>query len=640
MPKLCSTALALASSLLVAACGGMPASAPMFTQEMLPDAVKVPGGHRVARNCVGVGEITYECRAKAGTAGAFEWMFVGPKADINSRGGTQARHVLRPAGHLDGQRWLRLHRCAACGGAQWRRQHSAAAGQGQPGHRPGCDQRHGLRAARGHARRRGTCGGLPTPARWAARRSSNTRPTTCSGRPPEGAPRVDSRRTMADAPEKSFDYEAAVQACARGERYALRALYQREARWLLGVAQRIVREPQQAEDVLQDAFMQVWQHAGGFKAELGSARGWIYTIVRHRALRAVRDGGREQTMDPQDLTELADSQQQVGIESEIARPRHRQLGALPTAPGCTAPRLRGARLRRWPDARADRATVEHAAGHCEVVDPAQPGQPQGVPGAIDLRDADERDAAAAEYVLGTLGYDDQAAIAAALAHDRALQAAVYAWQDRLLALSVRAAPVNPGASLWRRIDIALNAPTPRATAPAPPWWQRLRLWQGFSAAALASSMLLSVLLLQRPEAPAGARYVAVLQSPADQSTGWVVELQGDRLRLLPTATTGATPPGSIAAVLDQARRCCCAHLTGFWCSRPKAGAATVALARRRTAATVRDHARTRRRLDNRAAGRADPLRRAQCGAVGSGAPKKVASSTRPPHPSRRRPATA
>ena len=73
------------------------------------------------------------------------------------------------------------------------------------------------------------------------------------------------------------------------------------------MAQRIVRDPQHAEDVLQDAFMQVWQHAGSFKAELGSARGWIYTIVRHRALKALRDDGREQTMDPQDLSELADT---------------------------------------------------------------------------------------------------------------------------------------------------------------------------------------------------------------------------------------------------------------------------------------------------------------------------------------------
>lgn len=89
MPKLCTTALALAFSLLVAACGSMPASAPMFTQEMLPDAVRVPGGHRVALESVGVGEITYECRARAGTTAAYEWVFVGPKADLNSRGGTR-----------------------------------------------------------------------------------------------------------------------------------------------------------------------------------------------------------------------------------------------------------------------------------------------------------------------------------------------------------------------------------------------------------------------------------------------------------------------------------------------------------------------------------------------------------------------
>ena len=89
MPKFSTTALALGSSLLVAACGGMPASTPMFSQEMLPDAVKVPAGHRVALESVGVGEITYECRAKAGTAGAFEWVFVGPQADLSSRSGAR-----------------------------------------------------------------------------------------------------------------------------------------------------------------------------------------------------------------------------------------------------------------------------------------------------------------------------------------------------------------------------------------------------------------------------------------------------------------------------------------------------------------------------------------------------------------------
>ena len=93
MNKICASTLAITSGLLVAACGGMPSSGtpmtPMFTQDALPDAVKVPGGHRVALETVGVGEITYECRAKANTAGAFEWVFVGPKADLNSRSGTR-----------------------------------------------------------------------------------------------------------------------------------------------------------------------------------------------------------------------------------------------------------------------------------------------------------------------------------------------------------------------------------------------------------------------------------------------------------------------------------------------------------------------------------------------------------------------
>lgn len=111
-------------------------------------------------------------------------------------------------------------------------------------------------------------------------------------------------------PETSpFDYEAAVLACARGERFALRALYERESRWLLGVAMRIVRDRELAEDVLQDAFLQVWQHARTFDPALGSARGWVYTVVRHRALREVGGPKTVQPLDPQDLAAIADAHQ-------------------------------------------------------------------------------------------------------------------------------------------------------------------------------------------------------------------------------------------------------------------------------------------------------------------------------------------
>jgi RNA polymerase sigma-70 factor (ECF subfamily) len=107
-----------------------------------------------------------------------------------------------------------------------------------------------------------------------------------------------------------IDHDAALLACARGERFALRMLYEHEGRWLLGVVRRIVRDEALAEDVLQDAFLQVWQRAVTFDPLLGSGRGWIYTVVRHQALRAVRRAGIEPlAVEPEVLTALSDRQQ-------------------------------------------------------------------------------------------------------------------------------------------------------------------------------------------------------------------------------------------------------------------------------------------------------------------------------------------
>lgn len=85
-----------------------------------------------------------------------------------------------------------------------------------------------------------------------------------------------------------FDHNAALQACAAGERAALQRLYQHESRYLLGVALRIVRDRQLAEDVLHDAFISIWSRAASFDPARGSGRGWIYTVVRHQALNLMR----------------------------------------------------------------------------------------------------------------------------------------------------------------------------------------------------------------------------------------------------------------------------------------------------------------------------------------------------------------
>ena len=97
--------------------------------------------------------------------------------------------------------------------------------------------------------------------------------------------------------DDAFDHDAALMACAHGDRDALRRIYERESRYLLGVALRIVRDRAAAEDVLHDAFVSIWSRASSFVASRGAGRGWIYSVVRHAALNRVRDSAREATLD-------------------------------------------------------------------------------------------------------------------------------------------------------------------------------------------------------------------------------------------------------------------------------------------------------------------------------------------------------
>lgn len=100
--------------------------------------------------------------------------------------------------------------------------------------------------------------------------------------------------------ESLFDYEAALDACARGERQALERLYAQESARLLGVANRLVRDSALAQDIVHDAFIKVWTGAASFDKARGSARGWIFSITRHLALNAIRNNAREVQSDDED----------------------------------------------------------------------------------------------------------------------------------------------------------------------------------------------------------------------------------------------------------------------------------------------------------------------------------------------------
>jgi RNA polymerase sigma-70 factor, ECF subfamily len=75
---------------------------------------------------------------------------------------------------------------------------------------------------------------------------------------------------------------------ASGEKQALAELYDRFSGPLYGTAQRILRDDAEAQDVVHDTFVALWDKAASFDAERGSAFAWALTLVRHRAIDRLR----------------------------------------------------------------------------------------------------------------------------------------------------------------------------------------------------------------------------------------------------------------------------------------------------------------------------------------------------------------
>jgi RNA polymerase sigma-70 factor (ECF subfamily) len=69
-----------------------------------------------------------------------------------------------------------------------------------------------------------------------------------------------------------------------GDREAFAAFYDLHAPVLFGFCVRILRDARDAEDVLQETFVQAWRDARRFDAARASVRGWLFTIARSRAL--------------------------------------------------------------------------------------------------------------------------------------------------------------------------------------------------------------------------------------------------------------------------------------------------------------------------------------------------------------------
>ena len=92
---------------------------------------------------------------------------------------------------------------------------------------------------------------------------------------------------MANPLESESD-ESLLSRLARQDTTALDALYSRYGRTAFALAYRVLGNPEAAEDAVQEAFLAVWRRAGTYQEVRGSARAWLLTIVRNRAIDLLR----------------------------------------------------------------------------------------------------------------------------------------------------------------------------------------------------------------------------------------------------------------------------------------------------------------------------------------------------------------
>jgi len=84
--------------------------------------------------------------------------------------------------------------------------------------------------------------------------------------------------------------EDLLEAVAQGDEASFEVLYDRHGKIAWSLAFRLLGDRDAAEDLVQEAFLAVWNGAEGFSSVRGSVRTWVLGIVHHRAIDRLRQG--------------------------------------------------------------------------------------------------------------------------------------------------------------------------------------------------------------------------------------------------------------------------------------------------------------------------------------------------------------
>ena len=138
--------------------------------------------------------------------------------------------------------------------------------------------------------------------------------------------------------------EGLLELVSNGDQAAFSALYERFSPRVFGLANRIIRDTSQAEEVAQEIFLEIWQRASRFDRARGTATSWIMTLTHGRSVDRVRQSQASRNRDlksavgnfDRDVDSVADS-----VGAALRRDRRCASAWTPSPP---AARNRS----RWP----------------------------------------------------------------------------------------------------------------------------------------------------------------------------------------------------------------------------------------------------------------------------------------------------
>lgn len=118
-----------------------------------------------------------------------------------------------------------------------------------------------------------------------------------------------------------------LQRMARGDRQAFADLYDRFSRPLYATAVRILNDAKEAEDIVQDVFIALWQKSSDFESSRGTAFSWAVTLTRNRAIDRIRQRTRRSELLSQSAPEDLGYDEPAGGDSVA----HLECGETATA---------------------------------------------------------------------------------------------------------------------------------------------------------------------------------------------------------------------------------------------------------------------------------------------------------------------